>query len=115
MKNATKPPFYGGFNPDWRSDNRCRYQVYVTLARFDVAYYSVFKTNRNRLTDFPNLWAYARDLYQIPAFGETTDFQAIKQGYWLGSHAYNPYDILPLGPDVSIWSTLHNRDKQSQV
>lgn len=90
-------------------------RLYVTLARFDVAYYSVFKTNRNRLTDFPNLWAYARDLYQIPAFGETTDFQAIKQGYWLGSHAYNPYDILPLGPDVSIWSTLHNRDKQSQV
>ncbi len=87
-------------------------RLYVTLARFDVAYYAVFKTNRNRLTDFPNLWAYARELYQIPAFGDSTDFQSIKKGYWLGSHGNNPYDILPLGPDVSIWQTPHNRDKQ---
>lgn len=84
-------------------------RLYVTLARFDVAYYSVFKTNRNRLIDFPNLWAYARDLYQIPAFGETTDFQAIKQGYWLGSHSQNPYNILPLGPDIDNWQAPHNR------
>lgn len=84
-------------------------RLYVTLARFDVAYYSVFKTNRNRLVDFPNLWAYARDLYQIPAFGETTDFQAIKQGYWLGSHSQNPYNILPLGPDTDNWQAPHNR------
>ena len=59
-------------------------RLYVTLARFDVAYYAVFKTNRNCLTDFPNLWAYARELYQIPAFGDSTDFQSIKKGYWLG-------------------------------
>lgn len=90
-------------------------RLYVTLVRFDVAYYSVFKTNRNRLIDCPNLWAYARELYQIPAFGDTTDFQAIKQGYWLGSHGNNPYDILPLGPDVSIWQIPHNRDKQFQA
>ncbi len=84
-------------------------RLYVTLARFDVAYYSVFNTNRNRLVDFPHLWAYSRRLYQIPAFGSTTDFQAIKQGYYLGDHAKNPYDILPLGPDVSIWYTSNNR------
>lgn len=87
-------------------------RLYVTLVRFDAAYYSVFKTNRNRITDFPNLWAYARDLYQIPAFGETTDFDAIKKGYWLGNNAKNPYNILPLGPDLSIWHSPHNRDKQ---
>ena len=80
-------------------------RLYVTLARFDVAYYSVFNTNRNRLVDFPRLWAYARELYQIPAFGLTTDFQAIKQGYCLGNQAKNPHDILPLGPDISIWNT----------
>lgn len=87
-------------------------RLYVTLARFDVAYYGAFKTNRNRIIDYPNLWAYARDLYQIPAFGETTDFEAIKKGYFLGDNAHNPYDILPLGPDISHWHTPHNRDKQ---
>ncbi|OCG24457.1 glutathione-dependent reductase [Gilliamella sp. App2-1] len=87
-------------------------RLYVTLARFDVAYYGAFKTNRNRIIDYPNLWAYARDLYQMPAFGETTDFEAIKKGYFLGDNAHNPYDILPLGPDVSHWHTPHNRDKQ---
>lgn len=87
-------------------------RLYVTLARFDVAYYAAFNTNRNRIIDFPNLWAYARDLYQIPAFGETTDFESIKKGYFLGNNAHNPYDILPLGPDVSHWHTPHNRDKQ---
>lgn len=87
-------------------------RLYVTLARFDVAYYSAFKTNRNRIIDFPNLWAYARDLYQIPAFGETTDFEAIKKGYFLSNNSHNPYDILPLGPDVSNWHTPHNRDKR---
>lgn len=87
-------------------------RLYVTLARFDVAYYSAFKTNRNRIIDYPNLWAYARDLYQIPAFGETTDFEAIKKGYFLSNNSHNPYDILPLGPDVSNWHTPHNRDKR---
>lgn len=85
-------------------------RLYVTLARFDVAYYFCFKTNRNRLTDFDNLWNYAKDLYTIPAFKEATDFDSIKKGYHLGNHAHNPYNILPLGPDISIWEEPHNRD-----
>ncbi|MEL0580808.1 glutathione S-transferase family protein [Pectobacterium punjabense] len=84
-------------------------RLYVTLARFDVAYYSVFRANRNRLIDFPNLWAYARDLYQTPGFGDTTDFEAIKRGYHLGDISFNPYQILAKGPDVSIWHTPHHR------
>ena len=86
-------------------------RLYVTLARFDVAYYLVFRTNRNRLIDFPNLWGYARDLYSIPAFKETTDFNAIKRGYHLGNHASNPYQILAKGPDLSIWNLPHDREK----
>lgn len=85
-------------------------RLYVTLVRFDAAYYSEFRTNRNRLIDFPNLWGYARDLYQIPAFGQTTDFDAIKRGYQLGNHATNPYQILALGPDLSIWDQPQDRD-----
>lgn len=87
-------------------------RLYVTLARFDVAYYFCFKTNRNRLTDFDNLWNYAKDLYTIPAFKEATDFDSIKKGYHLGNHAHNPYNILPLGPDISIWEEPHNRDEK---
>lgn len=86
-------------------------RLYVTLARFDIAYYPVFRTNRNRIIDFPNLWGYARDLYQTPGFGDTTDFDAIKRGYHLGSITDNPYRILAKGPELSIWNLPHGRDK----
>ncbi|WP_411044809.1 glutathione S-transferase family protein [Treponema sp. TIM-1] len=86
-------------------------RLYVTLARFDTAYNLVFRCNRNRLIDFPNLWNYAKDLYRIPAFGDTTDFNAIKRGYHLGTHGHNPYQILSLGPDISIWNEKHDRDR----
>jgi putative glutathione S-transferase len=90
-------------------------RLYVTLARFDIAYHTVFKVNRNRLIDFPTLWNYAKDLYQTPGFGDTTDFDAIKRGYHLGSHARNPYSILALGPDLSIWNERHDRARFSHA
>lgn len=86
-------------------------RLYVTLARFDVAYYSEFRTNRNRISDFPNLWNYAKDLYQTPGFGNTTDFESIKKGYQLGDFASNPYQILAKGPDTSIWDETHDRNR----
>lgn len=94
---------------DFITDSDIR--LYVTLARFDTAYYGAFKINRNRITDFPNLWGYARDLYQTYGFGDTTDFQAIKKGYYLGSTSQNRFNILPKGPDISIWDTPHERNK----
>ena len=78
-------------------------RLYVTLARFDAAYYFYFRANRNRLTDFPNLWRYAKALYQIPAFRETTNFDAIKKGFAMSNLEGNPNQIVPLGPDTSIW------------
>jgi putative glutathione S-transferase len=86
-------------------------RLYVTLVRFDIVYHGVFKINRNRLIDFPNLWNYAKDLYQTPGFGDTTDFDAIKRGYHLGSRENNPYQILAVGPDLSIWNEQHDRAK----
>jgi len=97
---------------DYITDSDIR--LYVTLARFDAAYYLVFRTNRNRLIDFPNLWGYARDLYQTQAFGETTDFDSIKMGYQLGNVADNPYQILAKGPDTSIWNLPHDREVLSK-
>jgi putative glutathione S-transferase len=85
-------------------------RLYVTLARFDVAYYNAFRVNRNMLIDFPNLWGYARDLYQNPAFGENTDFDAIKKHYHLCCDAGNIHHILPKGPELSGWRTPHGRE-----
>jgi putative glutathione S-transferase len=85
-------------------------RLYVTLARFDAAYYNGFWTNRNKLTDFQNLWGYVRDLYSLPGFGDTTDFEAIKKHYHLCAVATNPYGIVPKGPDLSVWRQPHGRD-----
>ncbi len=72
--------------------------LYVTLVRFDVVYYSHFKTNLRRIADYANLWDYLRALYQIPAFRETTNFRHIKAHYY-GSHRnLNPSGIVPVGP-----------------
>lgn len=89
-------------------------RLYVTLARFDAAYYNGFRVNRNRLVEFPNLWGYARDLYQTPGFGDTTDFIAIKKHYHLCTVKGNPYGILPKGPDLSVWNLPHGRGKLSK-
>jgi putative glutathione S-transferase len=88
-------------------------RLYVTLARFDVAYYNGFKVNKKRLCEYKNLWAYARDLYQTPGFGDTTDFEAIKKHYHLCAVTGNTYKILPKGPDVSIWKEAHGRESLS--
>ncbi|AIQ60367.1 glutathione S-transferase family protein [Paenibacillus borealis] len=88
-------------------------RLYTTLARFDIAYYTAFRANRQRLADYRHLWAYARDLYQTPGFGDTTDFDAIKRHYHLSvllaAEGSNPYRILPKGPDLSQWNTPHGR------
>ena len=86
-------------------------RVYVTLARFDIAYYNAFKVNLKTLKEYKNLWAYARDLYQTKGFGDTTDFDAIKKHYHLCC-VPNPYKILPMGPNLEEWNSPHNRDKR---
>ncbi|WP_030164865.1 glutathione S-transferase family protein [Spirillospora albida] len=83
-------------------------RLYPTLARFDAVYYSHFKCNLRRLVDYPNLWAYARDLYAIPAFGGTTDFDHIKRHYY-GTHPHiNPSGVVPKGPAMD-WTAPHGR------
>jgi glutathionyl-hydroquinone reductase len=76
-------------------------RLYPTLARFDAVYYSHFKCNLRRIVDYPNLWAYARRLYAIPAFGETTDFDHIKRHYYITHPHLNPSGVVPKGPAVS--------------
>jgi putative glutathione S-transferase len=84
-------------------------RLWVTLVRFDAVYHGHFKCNRAKLTEMPVLWAYARDLFQTPGFGDTIDFEQIKQHYY-GVHAeINPTGIVPAGPNVSSWLDPHGR------
>ncbi len=85
-------------------------RLWTTLARFDAVYHNHFKTNRNKLAEFGALWAYARDLYQTPGFGDTIDFTQVKQHYYLTHEDINPTGVMPKGPDVSNWLEPHGRE-----
>ncbi len=84
-------------------------RLFTTLARFDAVYHNHFKTNRNKLTEMPALWGYARDLFQTPGFGETIDFEQIKAHYYVVHTDINPSGIVPNGPDPAVWQTPHGR------
>ncbi|AGA34906.1 Glutathione S-transferase, omega [Thioalkalivibrio nitratireducens DSM 14787] len=79
---------------DWR--------LFTTLVRFDAVYYGHFKCNRRRLIDYPNLWAYTRELYQVPGIADTVNLDQIKTHYY-GSHRnLNPSGIVPRGPELDF-------------
>jgi putative glutathione S-transferase len=86
-------------------------RLFTTLVRFDAVYHGHFKCNRSKLTEMPVLWAYARDLYQTPGFGDTIDFPQIKEHYYVVHRDVNPTGIVPLGPDTSGWTTPHHREE----
>ncbi|WP_134768120.1 glutathione S-transferase C-terminal domain-containing protein [Nocardioides sp. 1609] len=84
-------------------------RLFTTLARFDPVYHGHFKCNRQKLTELPNLWGYARDLFQTPGFGDTIDFEQIKQHYYVVHRDINPSGIVPDGPDPAVWLEPHGR------
>ena len=86
-------------------------RLFTTLVRFDAVYHGHFKCNRQKLTELPVLWAYTRDLFQTPGFGDTIDFPQIKEHYYVVHKNVNPSGIVPLGPDVSGWLTPHGREQ----
>lgn len=59
-------------------------------------------------------WAYARDLYQTPGFGDTTDFAAIKKHYHIDCNPGNIHQIIAKGPDEEAWLLPHGREKLSE-
>lgn len=85
---------------DWR--------LFPTLVRFDSVYVGHFKCNLKRLSDYPNLWAYARDLYQWPGIGNTIHMDHAKNHYYQSHETINPTGIVPLGPIVD-WDQPHDR------
>lgn len=85
---------------DWR--------LFSTLVRFDAVYHTHFKCNLRRLMDYPNLWAYTRELYQVPGIAETVNLDHIKQHYYTSHPSINPNGIIPKGP-VLDFSAPHER------
>ncbi len=86
-------------------------RLFTTLVRFDAVYHGHFKCNRNKLTEMPALWGYARDLFQTPGFGDTVDFDQIKRHYYVVHEDINPTGVIPRGPDLAGWHTPPGRDR----
>ncbi|MGB3491606.1 MAG: glutathione S-transferase family protein [Elainellaceae cyanobacterium] len=76
--------------------------LFTTLFRFDLAYHGLFKCNLRRLADYPNLWSYCRELYQIPNVKAVCSIDHVKQLYYRGIRELNPNQIVPKGPDVDF-------------
>jgi putative glutathione S-transferase len=85
---------------DWR--------LVPTLFRFDPVYHTHFKCNRNYLRDYPNLWGFARELYQWPGVKETVHFDHIVRHYHYSHESINPYRIIPINPQLD-WDAPHGR------
>ena len=79
---------------DWR--------LFTTLVRFDAVYVGHFKCNRRRISDYPHLSGYLRELYQVPGVAETVDFDHIKRHYYTSHPHINPTRIIPVGPDLDL-------------
>ncbi|MGB7449947.1 MAG: glutathione S-transferase C-terminal domain-containing protein [Ornithinimicrobium sp.] len=86
-------------------------RLWTTLVRFDAVYHGHFKCNRTKLSEMPVLWAYARDLFQTPGFGDTVDFAQIKAHYYVTHRDVNPTGVVPRGPIPSLWQTEHHREQ----
>ncbi|MEM9574836.1 MAG: glutathione S-transferase C-terminal domain-containing protein, partial [Pseudomonadota bacterium] len=87
---------------DWR--------LFTTLVRFDPVYVSHFKCNIRRIKDYPNLWNYTKELYQIPGIAETVNMHHIKYHYFGSHESVNPTRIVPVGPELN-YAEPHDRER----
>jgi len=86
---------------DWR--------LFTTLVRFDSVYHLHFKCNRRRVIDYPNLWAYTRELYQWPGVAKTVHLDHIVRHYHYSHDSINPHRIIPINPEIDWWAP-HGRE-----
>lgn len=85
---------------DWR--------LFTTMVRFDPVYHTHFKCNRKWLREYPNLWGWTRELYQIPGVAGTVDFGHIVRHYHYSHDTINPSRIIPINPVID-WDEPHGR------
>ncbi len=79
---------------DWR--------LFTTLVRFDAIYVGHFKCNIRRLVDYPNLWGYTHELYQMPMIADTVNMDHIKRHYYGSHESINPSRVVPVGPKIDL-------------
>lgn len=82
--------------------------LFTTLLRFDLAYHGIFKCNLKRLVDYPNLWAYCRELYQLER--DCCNIEHVKQLYYVGLPELNPSGVVAIGPDID-YDQSYERDR----
>ncbi len=85
---------------DWR--------LFTTLVRFDLVYHTHFKCNHKRLTDYPNLWGYTRELFQQSGVADTVNFDHIVRHYHYSQTTVNPHQIIPINPEIDF-TAPHDR------
>ncbi|WP_299566382.1 glutathione S-transferase family protein [uncultured Sulfitobacter sp.] len=85
---------------DWR--------LFTTLLRFDLVYHQHFKCNRRRIIDYPNIWAFTRELYQWDGIADIVDFDHIVRHYHYSHETINPHRIIPINPQID-WMAPHDR------
>jgi len=85
-------------------------RLWTTLVRFDAVYVSHFKCNKRRLIDYPNLWAYTREIYQMPGIADTVNMHHIKAHYFESHATVNPTGIVPVGPELDF-AEPHGRER----
>jgi len=84
--------------------------LFTTLVRFDSVYHTHFMCNVNRIVDYPNLWNYLKELYQLPGIAETVEMDHIKEHYYTTHPDVNPSRIIARGPDLDFEGE-HDRDR----
>ena len=90
---------------DWR--------LFTTLIRFDAVYHGHFKCNKKQIADYPNIYGYMKELYQVPGVAETVNFDHIKRHYYYIHTMINPTQVIPVGPEQDLMSP-HGRDKMGR-
>lgn len=76
--------------------------LFTTLVRFDAVYVTHFKCNLRRLINYPSLWDYTRDVYQLPGVAGTVNMEHIKRHYFESHRSINPLGIVPDGPELDF-------------
>ncbi len=117
---TTQPAYEAAIGPlfdtlDWLEDrlSRSRFlcddrlteadiRLFTTLVRFDAVYHGHFKCNIRRIVDYRHLWAYARDIFQLPGVAATVDLGHIKRHYYMSHRRINPTGIVPSGPAIDF-------------
>jgi len=103
---------------DWLEQRLCRqhylvgdvlteadWRLFTTLIRFDPVYFGHFKCNIRRLSDYPGLWAYTRNLYQHEGVAECVNMYHIKHHYYASHTTINPSGVVPVGPELDLWES----------